>query len=556
MKKQYTVISSDKAALSGTINFVETTINDLGVNKKLAMRTVLMTEELIPQFIESAAEDGEIRITVRKFLGDISVTITAEGSRFDPFDFETDGSFMTETLSNKDTQRAIRSILLKSLENDLKVVHRNGVNTARILVGKSEQSRLYLTAAAAVLGVIIGILMKAALPAAIADGMDFYVLTPVKLMFFNALKIIIGPVVFFSIVSCFAQFKDLSELGRIAGKVMAFYLTTTAIAVGVSIALTKLISPGEFGAALGSVSAVPPDVPLNPDLDTSIRSTIINIVPNNFISPILEGNMLQIIFLAVLCGLAVGKIGRYAPVMQEFFDACNSLALAVTSMVTSFIPLAIMCTTALIISHFNAQALLYVLSYAGVFLLGILCMLVVYGLMILIVGRLNPFTFFRKNLEGMVTAVSLCSSSAMMPINMRICTQKMGVSPKVSSFSIPLGATVNMDGSCINLTVCGLFLAKMYGVPVPTSALISMAVTIILLSLGSPGVPGAGLVCMAVVLDGIGCPLEAIGLMMAVYPFIDLLITMSNTTGDVAATLVVAKSEGLLDEKVYKRFEV
>ena len=179
-------------------------------------------------------------------------------------------------------------------------------------------------------------------------------------------------------------------------------------------------------------------------------------------------------------------------------------------------------------------------------------MLIVYGLAILIVGRLNPLTFFKKNLEGMVTSFSLCSSSAMMPVNMRICTEKMGISPKVSSFSIPLGATVNMDGSCINLTMSALFLAKMYGINVPTSTLISMAVTIILLSVGSPGVPGAGLVCIAVVLRCIGCPLEAVGLIMTVYPFVDLLITMSNTTGDMAATLVVAKSEHLLDERVFK----
>ena len=520
------------------------------------MRTVLMTEELIPQFVESAVEGGELRISIRKFLGDLSVTITAEGSRFDPFDFETDGQFMSDTMSDKDSQRAIRSILLKSLENDLKVTHRNGVNYARISVGQSEQTRLYLTAIAAFLGIILGVLMKGVFPSTFTEGLDFYVLTPIKTMFFNGLQIIIGPVIFFSIVSCFAQFKDLSELGRIAGKVMGFYLTTTALAVSISMLLSKTISPGEFGAALTSLDIVTDDVTVDTMVDTSIRSTIINIVPNNFLSPILNGNMLQIIFLAVLCGIAVGKIGRYAPVMQEFFDACNSLALAVTTMITKFIPLAILCTTSLIIAHFDTQSLVHVLSYAGVFVLGILCMLIVYGLIIFIVGRLNPFTFYKKNLEGMITAFSLCSSSAMMPINMRICTQKLGISPKVSSFSIPLGATVNMDGSCINLTVCALFLAKMYGIGVPTSALLSMAITIILLSLGSPGVPGAGLVCMGVVLKSIGCPLEAIGLMMAVYPFIDLLITMSNTTGDMAATLVVAKSEGLLNEKIYRKFEL
>ncbi len=552
MNRVFTNPCSDKDTLKKGIGFVESTIKELGVDNKLSMRTVLMTEELIPQFIENSTPEGKIRISVRKFMGEISVTITSEGREFDPFESETDGLFLSNDISDKTKQRAIRSILLKSLENNLKFTHHNGVNTARITVGKSETKRLYLTALAAVLGLLIGFMIKTVLPEVISTNLEYYFLVPVKTMFFNALKIVIGPVVFFSIVTCFAQFKDLSELGRIAGKVMGFYLSTTAIAVAISITLSKVFSPGEFGAALDTVNSFAPDIEINPDIDTSIRSTIVDIVPDNFLSPILEGNMLQIIFLAVLCGLAIGRIGKYAPVMQKFFDGCNSVALEVTSMITRFIPLAVLCTTALVISKVELDSLLHLLSYVGVFTLGILCMLIVYGLAILIVGRLNPLTFFKKNLEGMVTSFSLCSSSAMMPVNMRICTEKMGISPKVSSFSIPLGATVNMDGSCINLTMSALFLAKMYGINVPTSTLISMAVTIILLSVGSPGVPGAGLVCIAVVLRCIGCPLEAVGLIMTVYPFVDLLITMSNTTGDMAATLVVAKSEHLLDERVFK----
>ena len=135
---------------------------------------------------------------------------------------------------------------------------------------------------------------------------------------------------------------------------------------------------------------------------------------------------------------------------------------------------------------------------------------------------------------------------------MRTCTDKLGISPKVCSFSIPLGATVNMDGTSILLTVGGLFLARAYGVAVPGSALVSLSVTVILLSLGAPGVPGSSLVCLGLVLEGLGVPIEAIGLIMGINPIIDMLATMSNTTGDVAASLIVARSEGLLDLKKYK----
>ena len=200
----------------------------------------------------------------------------------------------------------------------------------------------------------------------------------------------------------------------------------------------------------------------------------------------------------------------------------------------------------------GGASFLSVLGYAGTQVLTIACMLAVYGLLILVLGRLNPLTFFRKNREGMLTSFTLSSSSAAMPTNMRTCTEKLGISSKVCSFSIPLGATVNMDGTCIFLVTAGLFLARAYGVAISGSALVSLAVTITLLSLGCPGVPGASLVCLGVILESLDVPIEAIGLVMGIYPILDMFNTMSNTTGDVAASLIVARSEGLLDIEKYK----
>jgi Na+/H+-dicarboxylate symporter len=151
----------------------------------------------------------------------------------------------------------------------------------------------------------------------------------------------------------------------------------------------------------------------------------------------------------------------------------------------------------------------------------------------------------------MLTSFTLSSSSAAMPTNMKICKELFGISPKVCNFSIPLGATVNMDGTCIFLTITGLFLARAYGVTVPDSIMVPLAITIILLSLGCPGIPGASLVCLCVVLADLGVPIEAIGLIMGINPFLQMANTMSNTTGDVAASLIVARSEGLLDLETY-----
>lgn len=439
---------------------------------------------MIPQLIRYAADGARLRVRVRRYLGDISVSIRAAGERFDPYTAPLDESAWIGEMEDEETEQAIRGILLKSQGDKLKISHKNGVNRIRILACRFNQQMVLHTTAALLFGLLCGLLMKFVFAAAFSDGLETFLLDPIKTMFMNALKIVIGPVIFFSIVSCISKFKDLSELGRIGAKVMGTYMITTVIAVLLSFGIYMVFHPGTFGFALAmgeNMEAVSFDL----DVDTSLLHTIINIVPSNFLSPFLESDTLQIIFLAVLCGAAIGLVGEHTATLQEFFEACNSLFLTITSILSRLIPLVVFC------------------------------------------------------------------SVAAMPTNMRICTDSLGISPKVCNFSIPLGATVNMDGTCIFLTITGLFLARAYGVTVPESAMVSLAITIILLSLGCPGIPGASIVCLCVILANLGVPIEAIGLIMGINPFLQMANTMSNTTGDIAASLIVARSEGLLDLGIY-----
>jgi Na+/H+-dicarboxylate symporter len=200
--------------------------------------------------------------------------------------------------------------------------------------------------------------------------------------------------------------------------------------------------------------------------------------------------------------------------------------------------------------NLGGSSFLTMLGYFCTNVIEILIMMAIYGILVLVMARVNPAVFFRKIRQSMLTSFTLCSSSAAMPENLKTCTDKLGISPKVCNFSIPLGATINMDGTCISLVLTGLYLAKMYGVNVPGSALPALALTIILLSLGCPGVPGSGLVCLGIVLNQIGVPISAIGLVIAIDPVLDMFDTMSNTTGDIACATIVASKEGLLDRKI------
>lgn len=536
----------DPDCIVNCMQFIESTLEEAGVGSGYVMRTLLLCEEMLAEMIESADGHGDARIKINKTLGDTAVKISTKGNELDLIGMD---ASLTGDLDDEEAQDALRSIILKSYGDSIKYSHNRGINSVRIMTGERAISSAKLTLGALALGVLFGLFIKFVLPEAACTGICEYLLSPASTIFMNALKIVIAPVVFFSIVTCISGFGDLSELGRIGARVMGMYLLTTVIAVVMAFTVTTLISPGTFGAGLAMTGTQTVDI--DTDVDTSLLSTIINIVPSNLIRPFLEADTLQLIFLAVIIGIAVGKIGEYTPVLTEIFEACNQLFLTLTTMIAKFIPVAVFCSVSLMLVNLGGSSFLSLLGYAMTNILMIAIMLVIYGILVMVLGRLNPIVFFRKNREGMITSFTLSSSSAAMPTNIRTCTDKLGISPKVCNFSIPLGATINMDGTCISLVLLGLYLAKMYGVTVKPSMILPLAVTIILLSLGCPGVPGAGLVCAGIVLEQLGVPIGAMGLILAIDPILDMFDTMSNTTGDVTCALITASKENLVDKDIY-----
>ena len=521
-------------------DFVEDCLCKLGIKKKLGARAVLISEETTEQFLHFASEGSSLRVQVKRFLGETSVILSMPGERFDPFDYE-----------EEDSEEAIRTLLLRSVGEKYKYRNRNQINRARILTGQSEQNILYYTIAALILGLLFGLIARFLLPEVVSDRLCEYALDPIKTIFLNALKIIVAPIVFLSIVTCFSQYKSVRELGRIGVKVMGMYLMTTVIAIILGIGLFLIFQPGEWGFALiGDVKVAAVSVESS---ELNILDTIINIVPSNFLKPFVESNTLQLIFLAVISGIAVGKIGEYSTALKELFEALYSLFMTITNIFIKLMPLAVFASMALMIVKTGGESLLSILEAIGVFLLATVIMFFIYGLLVLGLGRSNPFTFYRKNREGMLTSFVLSSSSAAIPTNLRICTDKLGISPKICNFSIPLGSTVNMDGNCLFYAIIGLFLARAYAVDLPVSSTLFFAITIALLSLATPGVPGAGIVMMATVLETIHVPVESIGLIIGFSSLLGMIQTMSNTTGDVAIALVVARSENLLDDEVFRR---
>nr|MCR4689568.1 dicarboxylate/amino acid:cation symporter [Saccharofermentans sp.] len=452
--------------------------------------------------------------------------------------------------SGDEIQESIRKIILDSMTNHIKYSHSNGTNYIRMTVIRSKRTFLYATIGSMVLAVLLGLLFSAVLPEGANNFLNDNFLDPVSTMFMNALKMIVGPVVFFSIVSCIVQFSDISSLGRIGGKIIGTYMITTAIAIAVGIGVFTLLRPGD--ASMAQTLADDASAISSQTVEVSIKDTIVGIIPSDIITPFLESNMLQLIFLAVICGIAASMLGKYSKLLTDLFTAFNDLFLKITAIIVKAMPIAIFCSILSMMLRLGIKTMFSVLGMFGTFLLGLAVMMCIYCLILILFGRLNPLPFIKKYAPSMLQVFSLSSSSASVPLNLEACEKKLGINKRISSLSIPLGATLNMHGTCIYLAIFALALAKIYGVEVTGSMMMSMVVSIFILSVGAPGIPGSGLICLSVLITQMHVPVEAIGLIMGIDALCGMFRTMSNCLGDVAVSLIVARSEKAIDLKTYK----
>ncbi len=532
--------------------FVQRGLEEYGLEAKAVIKGTLVAEEAIASLVAHAEKNGTLRVNVKKFAGSITVEMSAPGSDYSLTDAMTEADVILDSDVGEEMLESIRNIMLTSLADGLKFSHKNGYNNIRITIEKNRRRFLYLTLAALIAGTLVGVVLSLAGPDAVNGALNGYILTPVKTMYINALKIIVAPVVFFSIVTCISGFSDLNELGKIGGRTTLMYLFTTLIAVAVGAGSYYLFRPGtDGGAAAAAAAASGPAAPAGEDVELSAIDMIVDIVPSNFVKPFLENNMAQLIFLAVLCGIAVGMIGKYSEVLIQIFEALNELFMKITAMIIRLMPVAVFCSMSSMVIDLGVKTILSIFGMFATFLFGLACMLVIYIMLMILIGRLDPRPFIRKYAPVMLQIFSMASSNASIPLNMEVCDKKLGVSSKVYSLSIPLGATLNMDGTCVQLMVFALALAKVYGVTVSGSALLMMAFTVVILSMGAPGIPGAGVICLSVLLEQLGVPTEAVGLVMGIGPLIGMFLCMCNCTGDTVITTIVAKSVGELDTDKY-----
>lgn len=404
---------------------------------------------------------------------------------------------------------------------------------------------------AMVLGIVIGLLLNLFTGREADSWVQVYLVDglfdTVGAVFVASLKLLVVPLVFVSLVCGTANLGNHSRMGGLAVKTIGLYLLTTAIAITLAIGVASLLGPG-LGLNLEASGAT------SMDTDLSLKQTIINIFPSNPVAAMAEGNMLQVIVFSVLLGVAIAKSGEQGAPVASFFENLNHVVLRMIMMLVQLAPYGVFCLLAKLFASMGfgvfQDLLFYFFTVAGVLLLQAV---VVYPSLLKLLAGLNPLIFLRKMYPVMVFGFSTASSNATLPVTMSTVEGKLGVDNKAASFTLPLGATINMDGTSIMQGVATVFIAQAYGIEVGIMGYLMVVLTATLASIGTAGVPGVGMVTLAMVLQQAGLPVEeGIALIIGVDRLLDMIRTAVNITGDAAVTTVVAKSEQLLDEDRYR----
>lgn len=380
-------------------------------------------------------------------------------------------------------------------------------------------------------------------------------LAPIGRLFINAISMIVIPVVFTSIVSSVMAISDMKTMGRVTVKTLGMYVITMALATCIGMAFAQALKPGlglpaELVQQSLSANPVAADIVAR-NKNVTLIDTITSIIPSNIVSALASGDILPCIVFAVILGLAIVRVGPAARPVGDFFQSAMLVMFKATHFILQFAPIGVFALIAQVVGTVGVEILKELSLLVITIYLGCFTVLALIYAPLLMWNRLNPMRFFKKMLGPMSFAFSTGSSAATLPLTLETTQKQLGVGAGVAEFVVPLGATINMNGLSVYLGVVALFVANIFGVDLSMTQYAMIIMTSTLASIGAAGVPMAGIVVMSIVLGGAGLPIEAIALIAGVDRIIEMVTTAVNITGDALTAVIVGKSEGQLNKKVY-----
>ncbi len=415
----------------------------------------------------------------------------------------------------------------------------------------SDKNKLSLTTQiliAMTIGIVLGLLINVFVKdvAFVKQFITGGLFLVVGKIFVAALKMLVVPLVFVSLVVGVTSMGDIKALGRIGIKALSLYLLTTAVAITIALSWAITIAPGSSGQLDAT------DVSFTAKEAPPLSQVLIDMVPSNPIAAMADANMLQVIVFTILFAVAITMAGDRGKHVLNFFNDLNEVIMQMVNIIMKLAPIGVFC---LVASTFAEQGiaiggdlLIYFVTLVSALLLHAT---LTYGALLRFIARLNPLVFFNKMRATLLFAFSTASSNATIPVTLRTCHERLGVDKSVASFTVPFGATINMDGTAIMQGVATVFIANIYGIDLGVMEFLTVILTATLASIGAAGVPGIGLITLTLVLQQVGLPVEGIGLIIGIDRLLDMIRTAVNVSGDSAVSCIIAQSEQKFDKTTF-----
>ena len=525
--------------VSKSLLFIEETLKELRLKKRDLMEALLISEETMLLLSEHAPEDACIKVTVTRRMGVPRIRLTIPGT---PVSLDEHLGTVSIDQLGEETENAIRSVMLRSYADSIKFRHSRSENILTIVTGIPERILATRTIASIVLSLITALLLRQILPDEAVQWMSTNLLSPVESLFISALMCMTAPAVFVSITCSMFRFEGFSELGRSGKTVVATYLLTSIAAAIIGVVIFELFLPGEIGVLTFQEGNATVE-------GFSLLAILQTLIPPNIVEPFISVNSLQLMVVAMTIGAALTMSGKRVRHLKVLLEELDVLCGKVSSLVMYMVPVVVYCSTANALLSSHAEVLSATVELIPVLMAGMAALLLLYCLILVFAAHLNPLPFLKKYVPAMKSVLLKGSSVAAIPINMRISRRQLGVPRGICS----LGATINMDGNCMCLTVISLFFARICDVAFGTSEMVVLLLLVLILSLGAPIAPGTLILCLVTLLTQMGIDISVISLVIGINFILEMLLGMINSVGDVVVALLVARKEGTLDLDTYRK---
>ena len=518
------------------MDFIEDALTKYKLKKRDLLEALLISEEVLIQLSEKAEEDSTVQVTINRWLGVPRIKFISSGEPIDLGD-QSIGVSLNE-LDN--TENSIRNMMLHSFADSIRYKHAKSKNYVTIITGIPERELANQTIIALISSVILGSLFRILLPESFNQSLINNFLGPIETLFISSLTFIASPAIFVSITCAILRFDGFSELNRSGKRIIFSYAITSCIAIFVGVLVFQILKPGTVGI-------LPSKIGESSIGNLTILQVITDAIPSNIVAPFITGNSLQLIVAALVIGLALNlstkKVSGLKGILSELDIVCGNVA----TIIMKTVPFVVFCSTTRVFLLASMNVYVAIGHLILALLTGLLIMFICYCLFLILKIRINPILFLRKFIPIMKDIFLKGSSLAAIPLTMRFCKRQLGIPQNVSSFVIPLGATINMDGTCVCLSILTLFFARIYGITLSISDISILLFMIFILSLGAPIAPGTIILCMATLFNQMGLSLEGISFLIGLNFILEMLLGMINSMGDVVIALTVAKQEGTLN---------